>query len=144
MLTFLIYYFFQLKKKKEKKPFCSSKWSYTQQGFLKKLLSANISTFSCTTCPRADPAEPHITQNGQSHLTTSDSNPNRAIFWGGGLFFIHEFDKLSVSHFVASKLEPIFFFMLYFSLGKCIDLPRHPISSSKSTGETEFFANSCD
>ena len=77
---------------------------YTTRIKKKKIPTANISTSACTTHSRADPAEARLTQNGESHLTRSDLNPNGAIFhsqWG----YQNELDKLSVSNFVASKLK---------------------------------------
>lgn len=117
--------FFQLKKEKKEKPFCFSSWLYTQQ----RLTSA------CTTCPMEDP--------GESHISQSDSNLSRATFhswWGCE----NEFDKVSVSNIVASKLQLICFFQASFHFRKMYWSAQHTISSSKSSGETESFVSSCN
>lgn len=101
----------------------------------------DISTFACTgyltnSVPRRIP---HLRM--ERHLI-SNSNLSRVIFhswWACE----NEFDTVSILNFVASKLQPIYFFKLRFTLGKCIDLPGKP-SALLNHRVTESFASSCD
>ena len=102
MFSLLDYYFFRLKKEKEKKTFCLSHCLLS-----KDFLNTTDQHWHICLHPLPTSWRYHIVQNGQSHLIPPDSNPSRDTFhsrWARE----NEFDKVPVSNFVASKLRPMF------------------------------------